>query len=317
MLFNVKYVIKMAFLSILASTIIDHSFAADRLCDVYDWMACPDAFGASRSTTGASMPLNSASAPSNPASMSTEKGFGAEVIKYKNWYDVSIVSGTGVVGSALSVSNNEGTFFGSVPLETEEEIRIRDIEKRKFRGEKFTGIFAVNIFGNKKGKNAFKANLGLIAKYNDETNNPNAGAGLALSLGPFSVGAARSRDDFLNKVDSTTHIYYLNSFTFGLRVANFAFDWTYMKNNAPYWSRARLITGTAFTKKFMFTYGIRKEESRSFVNSEFASGYNPHTDRKNDSFLGAQGIVNKNIIIGAFINYYLQNEISLGLTIFI
>ncbi|MCF8060059.1 MAG: hypothetical protein K9K67_12230 [Bacteriovoracaceae bacterium] len=304
---------KAAFSFFIFGIIFDVS--ASRLCEVYSWMACPDAFSASRSNTSASLPLNSAAGPTNPASMSTDRGFGLETLKFGNSYDVSIISGTGVIGSSFSLSNNEGTFFGERPPENEFNYIVRELGERKYKSPKFTSLFAAQLLGDKKGS-SFKLNLGILAQYNKNTKAYKGGLGISAAYGPVSIGAARFKNDHFDTLNLQAEDYFTNSFTFGFKVASMAFDWTYIKNDATNWSRVRLVTATLFTKKFMFTYSFRQEESR-YPTTIPPFVYNEAENQKFESFLGIQYSLKKSIILGVFSNYYLLDSLTIGLTIFI
>lgn len=290
---------------------------AKKLCEIYDWLACPSSSGGSRNTTSSSHPTSSAATASNPASMSTDKGFGIETIKFGPWYDVNVVSGTGVVGSALSVSSTEGTFFGGVPQETLNEHVPRNFEGRKYKSQKFSSVVAINVLGGKKSKRSkLKMNVGLVGKYNSETKKFRSGGGLSMSFMGVSAGAARYSDDDVI-TPGTINRYYTNSYSLGVQFGNIAVDWNYMKTDASIWSRTRFITATLYTKHLMFTYGQRQEQSfyPSIIdNTSNAFDFN---STKHDGFLGVQGTVFKRIVLGLYLNYYLQNEISLGMSFFI
>lgn len=287
---------------------------AKRLCDSYSWMSCPDAFAASRSTTSSSLPLNSASAPTNPSSMSVDKGFGLEVLKFGNSYDISMISGTGVIGSAFSISNNENTFFGERAPETIFDYVNRELYDKKYKSPKISSLFAVQLLGGKR-KNSFKLNLGFLGRYNKDTKGITGGAGLSMAFRFLSIGAAQFRNDFKDNQSQLIDEYTTRTFTFGLKIGNVAFDWNYIKNDAIYWSRVRILTATLFTKKFMFTYGNRQEESVFPSEIPPLTGLPP--GNKLDTFLGVQYFFKKNFLIGAFSNYYLLNSLTLGLTVFI
>lgn len=287
-------------------------YADRKLCEIYKWMACPDAFAASRSTTSSSFPLNSASAPNNPASMSVDRGTGIEVINLGSSYDVSLISGTGVIGSSFSVTNNEATFFGETPPETVQDNIQRRTSEDKFDSAKISALVAFQLLGKKK-RNGFKLNLGILGRYNQDTSKISGGPGISMAWGPLSFGVAKFTNDFQDSTGRQN--YETTSVTFGAKISNVAIDWTYLKNNAEKWSRVRLVTATLFTKNFLFTYGVRQEESLYPFEVPITL---ENLDTPNiQTFLGVQYIYKKNLIIGAYSNYYLLNSLSLGLTIFI
>lgn len=246
--------------------------------------------------------------------MSVDRGTGIELIKLGSSYDVSFISGTGVIGSSFSVTNNEATFFGETPPETYARNVERRESKDKYDPEKVTGLFAFQLLG-KKNKNAFKLNLGLLGRYNQRTSKITGGPGISMAWGPLSAGVARFKNDYLDSNGLNNESYQTTSVTLGLKVSNVAIDWTYLKNNAERWSRVRLLTATLFTKTFLFTYGLRKEQSLyPFEVPVTLENINKPNDQV---FLGVQYIYKKYLILGAYSNYYLLNSLSLGLTLFI
>jgi hypothetical protein len=311
---SLRFEVNLKSLLVLFSLLLGYSVNAERLCDTYSWMACPDAFAASRSTTSSSLPLNSASAPSNPSSMSVDKGYGLEVLKFGPYYDLSLITGTGVVGSAFSVTNNDNTFFGERAPENIDTYVYRELNDKKYKSPKISSLFAIQLFGD-KGKNAPKLNLGFLGRYNKDTKGFTGGAGLSLGMRGFSLGVAQFRNDFKDQVTGLEDEYTTRTFTMGFKIGNVAVDWNYIKNNAIYWSRARILTATLFTKKFMFTFGNRREESVFPTELPPLSGLPPGD--KIDTFLGIQYILDEKVIVGLFSNYYLLDSLTLGLTIFI
>lgn len=256
-------------------------------------MACPDAFAASRSTTSSSFPLNAAAAPNNPASMSVDRGTGIEVIKLGPHYDISLISGTGVIGSSFFVTNNEATFFGETPPETLQ----RNIERResedKFDSPKITGLFAFQLLGGKR-KKGLKLNLGILGRYNKPTSKITGGPGISMAWGPLSFGVAKFANDYVENEGDERDSYETTSVAFGIKISNVAIDWSYLKNNADNWSRVRLLTATLFTKKFLFTYGIRSEES--IYPFELPVTLENQNEPNRKGFLGLQYIYKKKFI---------------------
>lgn len=246
--------------------------------------------------------------------MSVDRGFGLELIRLGPHYDLSLISGTGVIGSSFSVTNNEATFFGETPPETRERNIERRTSEDKFDSAKITSLFAFQLLGNKK-KNGFKLNLGVLGRYNQDTSKITGGPGLSMAWGPISFGVARFTNDYKEGESGTPENYNTSTLTFGLKISNVAIDWTYLKNDAENWSRVRILTTTIFTKKILFTYGIRQEESKNPF--EVPVTLENLNEPNIQNFLGVQYIYNKGLLIGLFSNYYLLNSLSLGLTIFL
>ncbi|MBK23197.1 MAG: hypothetical protein CME70_04250 [Halobacteriovorax sp.] len=302
---------------IVIVTLSPQSFSADRMCDKFDFLDCPDVFSGNRSS-GASVPSQGASLSSVPASIANVDRTGVEVIKYVGSYDVNFVAGTGVVGSGFSTTNNEGTFFGNVPLESDAEYLVRRIRSDKFKSQKYNGVVALNLFGKSKRKKMFSASVGLVGKYNSKTSKPNGGIGTTLKFGPLSASYTRVRDDGRPDEDQIIS-YYSDTLSAGFKIANLAVDWTYIQNNTPTRTYAKIFSASLFFKKIMFTYGRRTEEhghpSIVFSN-EFVTVTDPTDTSRTFGFLGLQYMIKKRFIIGAYSNYYLNSDISLGFSAF-
>lgn len=289
--------------------------AADRLCDKLDFIDCPDAFSGNRSS-GASVPGQGSILSTAPASIANINKTGIEAIKYEGSYDINIVSGTGVVGSGFSTSNNEGTFFGNIPIETDNEFWTRKINTDKYKSHKLNGIVALNLFGKSKGQKFFSASIGLVGKYNSDTSNANGGLGLTLKAGPISASYTRSRDDDING-DNELIEYYTDSYSAGFKIANVAVDYTYLRNSTSLKTYARIFSVSAFLKKMMLTYGQRTEEhGHPVVISSDPLLIDTDDIQDRYGFLGFQYMFKKRFIFGIYHNYYLNNDFSLGLSAF-
>ena len=288
---------------------------AKKLCEYYEWMSCPDAFGAARSTTGASLPNNTAAASINPSTISVDRGLGAETLIYKGDYDVSLVGGTGAIGSAFAVGSQEGNFFGATPIQDYAEYLNRKIDGQKYESKKLSGMLAFNLWRNRKKNASFKVNLGVIGKYNQDTKKTGGGLGLSLKIKNFSMGVARHKDDHKSTAYVGAGEFYTNTVSLGFQFSSLAVDWTYMKNNMFTPNRVRLLTATMFLKKFMLTYGLRDEEGIYPYYDRDLKILNPQKEN-GEAFLGVQYSAHKNLIFGLFSNYYLVDDMTLGVSFF-
>jgi hypothetical protein len=288
------------------------------LCEMYDWMACPSSLNGGRDSSNASAPTQSSGMQANPAALTVDRGFGAEMITYAGHYELAVVSGTGAIGGGFSTSNTEGSFFGITTTEDSIDQVERRLAKKPYESDRLTFVLAGNIFGRKKKKKRkfISANIGLIAKHNKQTGNYNGGLGLSGTLGIFNFGYARYRDDHKDKLSGEESTYYNQSLSVGGKFANVAVDYIYMESHAFPVSYVRMLTATIFAKKAMFTYGLRSEYSKFIKTSAFTQGVESK-DPKNDTFMGAQYIFKKKVVLGIFYNYFLLREYSFGLSFFI
>lgn len=291
------------------------AFGADRMCDKFDFMDCPDVFSGNRSS-GASVPGQGPSLSNVPASIANIDKTGIEVIKYEGSYDINLVAGTGVVGSGFSTTNNEGTFFGNIPIESDNEFWTRKIGTDKFKSNKINGVIAFNLFGKSKSKRSISASVGLVGKYNSKTSNPNGGLGVTLKGGPVSASYTRTRDDDITG-DNETVEYYTDSISAGFKIANVAVDYTYLRNSTSFKTYARIFSMSLFFKKMMITYGQRTEEhGHPSIVIKDPLYVDPDDVQDRYAFLGFQYMFKKRFIFGLYHNYYLNNDFSLGLSAF-
>ena len=292
------------------------SFGADRMCDKFDFLDCPDVFSGNRST-GASIPGQGASLSSVPASIANVDRTGIEFTKYNGSFDINFVTGTGVVGSGFSTTNNEGTFFGNIPIESDEEYYVRDLNTDKYKSHKFNGVVAFNLFGKAKKKKAFSSSIGLVGKYNSKTSKANGGVGLTLRGGPLSASYTRLRDDGRDGND-ITYEYYTDTLSAGLKIANVAIDWTFMKNHTPERTYVKILSASVFLKKIMLTWGNRSEENghpKMLVSEPFIVTDEYDTQYSN-TFFGIQFMARKRFVFGIYHNYYLNSDLSFGFSAF-
>lgn len=297
--------------------------------------------GLSRSA-GASLPSVNAAAFSNPAAIALSRGWGVESIHYQGEAQLGLVYGTGRIGGAIASNPNDGTFFGNVAVEDTNSFRLREIQNERFKEDKFVLAGATNLFGGKK-KKGLSADLGVMWRRNQTAEEDNFGAGITLTFNKIiSVGYARYRDLYFNDLrlqtgkvvdqfGETTDVIFSNddsnkfeinyeveSFIYGVKFSNVAFDYvkfvtTFDNDTAN--SDTVIWNLSYFYTKWIFSYGRRHENSFKEVfdleREEFV-----FEEDKNESFLGAQYATDNGFLLGAFINYYLQDELSLGVTYF-
>ncbi len=296
---------------------------AESICQKLKLKDCP--WASYSKSSSASMPSQSSGFNFNPSSIPTERGLGIEILNYNGDQDFALVTGTGRIGAAISPSNYEDSFFGNMSFETQADYLERKKAGKKFTSNKYAFATAVNIFKNKKrGMKNLKLNLGLIAKYNSDTSKFNWGMGSSIELGYFTIGASKYKDDYYIEDNTITpkyeyfERYNVETFTVGIKLPHIIADYTYLNDVFDYYgtrydNTISLLTATVFYKKWMFTYGHRKEVS-------FRPKYNFDTQTledeeiKYETFLGVQYTINKHFIAGLYNNYYLNRGLTLGLT---
>ncbi len=292
-------------------------------------------------SAGASLPSVNAAAFNNPAAISLNRGLGVESIHYDGYAQVGLITGTGRIGAAISNFPNDGTFFGNTAIESDNDYRKRIIDGKKFEDDKIVLAGALNLFGAKT-KTGLQMDLGLIYRRHNELEKDYYGGGLILSYAKFiSIGASYyddvyyqnlsgKDDEVIDEEGNATTIIYpedpdlitetdfsVRSYVAGLRFSKLALDYIHfdvISEDEDYNEISIDIYNLSyFYKKWILSYGRRFETS-------FKEVYQEETfiqeKEKSDTFLGAQYATNNGFLLGAFINYYLINDLSLGLTYF-
>lgn len=269
-------------------------------------------------------PTQNSSIQINPAAVPTEKGLGIEGIFYGSSPDFSIVKGNGRVGAAISPSNGEESFFGPPGFEYSGDYLNRKIARHKYQSQKYTLATAVNLLDNKKKSlQRFQLNLGVIGKYNRETEHTLPGGGITGVAGPVTFGYSYSKDetridyaslglDFYQDIPFATEVV-----TIGLFLNSLAVDYSYLREyvEGSETTQVVVLTASLLLQRWILTLATRSEKSTR-------QAYDPETktlvDRevKGDLFAGLQFSLGKKLMVGCFYNYYLLYELSAGLTLF-
>lgn len=297
-----------------------HSYAViDPNC--YTTGTCQD--GGSGSSSSAS-PSTGNSIRLNPAAVPTEKGFGLESIYYGS-AEWSIVQGLGRAGAAISPANSEETFFGPPSVENDANYLQRHIESYKYESQKYTLATAFKIVQTKRsGLSKFDLNLGIMAKYNQFTNRITPGGGITGSFGPVQFGFSNYADEtqLSPELDSSLRPaptrYNVQTYNVGLFLASLILSYSNLQvkpENGTYGSTDSVLTASLFHRRFILSLAGRTEDSQR-------QWYNPETKLleikqiKSDYFAGLQYKATKNLLVGAFYNYYLLREVSATATLF-
>ncbi len=242
------------------------------------------------------------------------------MIYFKPSPDFALVTGTGRVGAALSPTSAEETFFGNPGFELSGDYLQRHIEKKKFVSQKIALATAVNVWSNKSsGLKKLSVNLGLLGRYNKITKSIKPGGGISAIAGPLTVGYAYAEDEFA--IDDPTFIpfqYKTATYSVGLSLKSLAVDYsnlTLSAENGFVPIKIQLVTASLLLQKWIITAAQRTENS---LRPEYDKTTQSlvFKEKKTDVFGGVQFAVHKKVLIGAFYNYYLLDELSVGLTVF-
>lgn len=310
---------KLSYLFTIAFFLFSHNaYARKRLCDILKIAECNSSNRNASKSVGSSVPSTSSSASINPSSIAQVKGLGLEALNYKRSFDFSIVTGTGRVGAAMSTSNPEDTFFGNISLqEDDSEYKARKIDQEKYRSTKKIFATSFNVFGREKSKKRYLViDTGLILRYNERTKKYTGGAGVAVELGPFAAGISEQRDDIQRESTQIRRKYKLRTISFSIKLPYSSIDHSIIRNYIFEEPEITNTTLTIFTKKWMFTYGLREEYSSRDRYSYDANTFVKNEKKKKSNFLGVQNNLSKRTIVGMYYNYYLLNELSFSFAAF-
>lgn len=229
---------------------------------------------------------------------------------------MGVTGGTGAIGSGFTVSNQEGTFFGNLTHEDQDIYRQRIRQGDVFDSPKYSGALAFKVGESKNADWMPVLNVGILGKYNELSDNMHPGAGASLQVGPIFGGISRYRDDFNREdVSLENQRFFVNTWSVGLNLSSLAMEYQVTTNSYLEDSIIRVFSSTLFIEQVMFTYAYRSERSEypqyDFRDEEFEEGEQQHY------FLGLQYGATENLLIGAFWNYFLLNEVSFGVSLFL
>lgn len=301
------------------------------LCDLLDLPRCSGVTKLVRRSSNQSYPSSTTAAQTNPATISQDKGLGAEVLfQPNNPLVVNVVTGGGKVGGALISSSLENSFFGNRLPEIKEEFLERSEDDKRYKSKKLNVGVSVALVK----KRNFTLDVGLIGKRHSEIKDINLGGGLSSRIGPLSLGGSVYRDDFLLKfkdlVDVNTGIPYaitygaetyqekftVQNYSAGLRIGQLSVDAGIIRTKYKLYdddTQITLLTASYTYRNFLFNFGSRKEDSpdAKFIDDKL---FNERT--KKDIYAGVQMGLNKLVIVGLNYNYFLLRELSVFGTVF-
>jgi hypothetical protein len=306
-------------------------------------------------TSSNSSPTFSSSSSTNPSSSVTRQGFGLEALHYKTT-DFHFVSGTGIVGAAFSTSAPEDTFFGMVPMEKRDDfLERRSKTKEKYTSDIQVINVGYKLVGKKKKskKKGFVLNSGLMMRYHKKYKTFNYGGGLSASWSALHAGLAFYDDQYFQQSDvidyqapgggldaipvsNVSAKTRTTAVTTGIDLGMLLFDYTkifrnysdfnaisyggvdistYMKEKAR--ATVEIYSFSAILGSFVLTYGMREEDGFRPTYNRDTSKFEPNNNYQEEQFFGLQLQLGRNFILSTFKNYYLQDELSFGLTLFI
>ena len=298
--------------SLLILFITLNTFADYDPCKYISLKSCGNRF-ASNKSIGSSQPSVNRSF-SAPSSLAMFRGFGVESIFFDG-ADFSIVAGSGRVGAGATSTNTDDTFFGNTSKEYTPDYEFRKADGSKYTSDKFSLAFGTTLLGRKKSN--YKLNVGLSAKYFENTESIYIGYGGSIVLGPVNAGYSKYRDEGENDaIDNQVDIFDVTTMSVGLNLPYVNLDWTVFESDLDNGNKVEIYSAGIFLNSWMISFGRRKElSSRRKYNFEKEVFESRQKDWS--SFVGAQYNYNKRATLGLLSNYYLNRELSFIMTIFL
>lgn len=309
------------------------AFAAKDICDILDLPNCSGVSKQNRRTSNFSLPSPATSANLNPANTSVDRGFGGEVLfQANNPVSFNLVGGSGRFGGALISPTLENSFFGVRVPELDEEFLERNKEQKRFDTKKLNFALAGKIAREKN----YGLDFGLLFKRHSEVKKIRTGFGLSGRAWIFNAGASFYKDDFWFDLkntnvegtstpysqvygkDSYDESFQVQTFSAGLKYKNVSLDWGRIVTDKYKFTDEKveitLFTASVAWNNFLFNYGMRKEDSPT---PKFQDDVLKPARIKNSTYLGVQYSWWRPLVVGVHYNYFLLNEVSATMTIFI
>jgi hypothetical protein len=261
-------------------------------------------------------PTKSDSIKVNPAAVPVEEVTGIETIYYKGSFDVGLAKGLGRIGAAVSPSNSDETFFGAPALETPTDLIDRMDARSKYSSGKLTGAVAVSLF-NQTGSSLGDVHIqaGILGRYEGFSHHIKPGLGIQGIVGPVYAGASYLEDE-MSVVPQTCLDTTLSTYSLGLSLNSVLVDYSVLTVSGDFHATATVGTVAVFFGRFILTGARRETKSEERFFYDFATQGLANVTSQVDYFGGLQFKTTSFLILGAFYNYYLLHEMSLGATVF-
>lgn len=298
------------------------------ICDILNLPNCRGVTRQMRRNTFQTAPTTSTASNLNPANVSFDKGFGVELLAQAgNPLLFSATSGTGKMGGALISGAMDNTFFGNRVPEADENFLERSEEQLQYKNKKLTFALGAKLTSTKNAG----FDIGLLLKRHSEIKKINPGAGMSGRIWLIHFGASVYRDDtFIDLKNTATGMslgeesvqesFTVTTYTVGTRIKNFAFDVGTIQSKLKFYddepTRITLYSASYNVSDFLFNLAVRNEHSMAKTYDHDLEQLK-EKENKSSMYLGIQYSFNKHIIFGLNYNYFLLNEASATMTLFI
>lgn len=308
--------------------------AGKDLCDILDLPNCSGVRKQGRRTSNFSLPSPATAANLNPANISTDRGFGGEVLlQANNPVSFNLVGGSGQFGGALISPTLENSFFGVRVPELDENFLDRNQDKRRFDNKKLNFALGGRIVREKN----YGMDFGILFKRHSEVKKIRTGLGVSGRLWWLNFGASYYKDDFWldfahTKVQNGGGItyadiygkksydesYQVRTYSVGIKVKNMSLDYGKIMTDKYSFNDEKMditiITASAAIGNWVLNYGARREDSPT---PKFQDDMLKYSRIKKATYAGVQYSWWKPLVVGVHYNYFLLNEVSATMTFFI
>lgn len=266
---------------------------------------------------GEARPSNSSMFSLNPALLNLNSNIGVENIYYRNQYFFSLISSVENIGAGVSLSNHDGTFFGNIARESNDDYKDRALRLRAYRSPKQTLSTALRIFKNgaSEGSSNFLLNIGVQGNYNKNTNKLTPGLGLATKLSIFEAAFSRYYDSYEGDNIHPYEKFSVDTYYLGMRFYFFSADYNRIYSRTSFREVVENYSLSLFAWNLIANFGYRKEFSDKLQFNKSLKTFASDINEKSSKFYGLQLKLSNNLLIGVYNNYFLFDEYSASLII--
>ncbi|MBC7539933.1 MAG: hypothetical protein H7281_14015 [Bacteriovorax sp.] len=267
----------------------------------------------------------------NPSNISSVRGLGLQTIyQPKNPLSFNIVTGNGKIGALVSPTL-ENSFFGNRSIEIDNLLLTRKLDKIQYKNKKINLAVGIKLIDKK----FLGLDIGVSVKRNPDIKKLNPGVGISARVSFLNFGAYLYQDDvkvdLANYTNPYTNISYSTTYnssiyqekfsvktlTIGTKIKNLSLDFGMINTRFKFYNedtRIMLFSSSYSCKNFLFNLALRKELS---PNLDFQNNVLLVNHKKSDIYYGTEYVVNRYLMLGLQYNYFLLQEWSATLTLFI
>lgn len=259
---------------------------------------------------GGSYPLLFDAFNINPASIPSElTPIGVEAFYDRQKFNFSLIKGHGNVGTALTTSSTEGTFFSNASnvdaALVKEQTRINPTADDDLYAPNLNFGLSTDLFS---ANGIFSSSLGASVRYLRESKEFSQSIGLDLKSRWMNLSGS-----FTRKTAKTGTM----SGTAGLKVDSFLLDYTYIRNLGTTSYTTYILSSTYRIWKLVLTYAIRRQKL-DYITQEEKETYEANGIEIRDihTMLGVNIKFSERFSLGAYTNYTMGRGSSIVMQYF-